>query len=247
MLVIFGDKQAAGIRLHRLAEELVVGDVALRLQPVVLSQQFCEGLEVVLTVHLAGGHPSGVGGVDALLHLLADAFLRCAAVQRVVDAHPVHGEVALLPEVPVAEHLLLQIAHLDVEHRLVQPLGDGLQHLSEELFPAVVALGIFAFAQDAAVHEEERGEERGAVAHDGQQLTDCPSCLVGTYGHIGFHPWSPRADVEQQAAVEEVLFPDLGQLLQLGVDGGLNPFHAANIRKKPQISIFFPEKNINPC
>ena len=247
VLVIFGDKQPRGIRPHRLAEELVVGNVALGLQPVVLAQQLGEGCEVGLALHLAGGHPLGIGIVDAVLHLLADALLRCAAVQRVVDAHPVYGEVALLPEVAVAKHLLRQVAHLEVEHRLVEPLGDGLQHLAVELVATVVALGIMALAQDSAVIEEEWWKERGAVAHNGQHLAHHAAAVVGTYRHIGPHPGRPRTDGKQLAAMEEILFADIGQFLQAGVYGCLDSFHAANIRKKKQIMSFFAEKNINPC
>ena len=53
------------------------------------------------------------------------------AVQRVVNAHPVDREETLLAEAPVTEHLLAQMAHLDVEHPVLQLARQGCEHQSE--------------------------------------------------------------------------------------------------------------------
>ena len=82
--------------LVNLLEELVCGDVALGLQPVVMAQQAHELLEVLVALHLVGDHAALVGVVYAALQGSTDALLGGAGVQGVVNAHPPDGEVAVV-------------------------------------------------------------------------------------------------------------------------------------------------------
>ena len=81
MLMIFGDEQSARIGFGGLDEELVVGDITLWLEPMVLTQQMGKGLEVFVGLYLARSDTTGIGIVDALLHLLVDAFFGRPAME----------------------------------------------------------------------------------------------------------------------------------------------------------------------
>ena len=182
----------------------------------------------------------GIGIVDASLHLLADALFGRAAVERVVDAHPVYGEESVLAEVFVSECFLCDVADLDVERHHVQALGQSVEHLAEEVVLAVCGrsgalsvslwLGIVALAEHAAVHEEERWQHGCPVAHDGQQLAHHAPLFVAADYHVGFHPGRGGTHLHQLSAVEEVALTDGRQFVRLGVYLRLNPFHAAKIQ-----------------
>ena len=113
LAVIFGHKEPARFLFrHEQSEEGIVGDIALRLEDMVLSQQLRERLEVLLRLDHLCRHPALVGTVYAPLHLVGDALLGGVAVQRVVHAHPVDRVEAQLSQLLVAQHLLTQVAHL---------------------------------------------------------------------------------------------------------------------------------------
>ena len=96
-------------------KELVVRNISLWFKPMVLVKEFVKSYKIILTLHRLTGHPTGVCILDVMQHLLCDAFFGCATVKGVVDAHPVNGEELLLAELLVAEHLLTEIAHLNIQ------------------------------------------------------------------------------------------------------------------------------------
>ena len=63
-----------------------------------------------------------------------------------MDAHPVDGEITLLTEVAIAEHLLRQVTELNVKCFPIQFLGDGPDHLSKQVFLALVTFCVISFA-----------------------------------------------------------------------------------------------------
>ena len=86
-------------------------------------------------------------------------------------------------------------------------------------------VGEGTYAQHPAVHEDERGNEGGTVADRCQQLADHPSRFIGTDHHIGLHLGRGGTDEEQLAAVEEVAFLHLRQLVRTAVYDSLYSFH----------------------
>ena len=144
--MIFRDKKSTVIVVHQFSEEQVVGDVATGLQQVMVAQEFREGLEVFIRGDHRCRHPAFMGVIDALLHLLADTLLRGMTVQRVMDAHPVHGVEAVLTQLLIAQHLLTQVADFHIEHPVVQLLQQRGEHLTEQFFAGIATLGIDTFA-----------------------------------------------------------------------------------------------------
>ena len=112
--MIFRHKQSSVAARHHLPEEDVVGDIALRLQDVVVSQQFRESLKVLFCRNHFRCHTLGMGYVDTSLQLFRDALFGSMAVQRVVDAHPVHRVEPQLSQLLVAQHFLTQVTHLNI-------------------------------------------------------------------------------------------------------------------------------------
>ena len=225
MLAGFGDKQLAPVRFAQFDKELAVRDVSFWLKPMVMAQQFVEGLQVLFRFHRLAGHATCVGHLDAVHHLFRNPFLGGLAVQGVVDAHPVDGEIVVVAEVAVAKHLLGEVTDFDVKSFGVQSLRQCCQHLPEKFVLFVVAFGIGTFAHHPAVHEDERGNEGGTVADRCQQLADHPSRFIGTDHHIGLHLGRGGTDEEQLAAVEEVAFLHLRQLVRTAVYDSLYSFH----------------------
>ena len=234
MIVIFGDEQLTLIAVIQVLKELFVRNIPFWLQPIVLAQQLVESLEVGWGVNCLTSHPSGIGILEVMHHLFRDPFLRRMAVQGVVDAHPVDGEILVLPELLVAEHLLRQVADFDVKSFLVQLLGEGSNHLTEKIVPAVGTFGIDAIAQDPTLDEEKRWEKGGAVTHICQQLAQHVAMIVGTDHHIWLHPGGSRTDVEQLSTMEEIAFLQHRHFVWPCVDMYLYSFHATNIRKESE-------------
>ena len=56
-----------------------------------------------------------------------------------MDAHPMHGEIALLAEKPKAEGLLRKVTELNIECLVAHLSGNGLQHLAKQVFLAPFA------------------------------------------------------------------------------------------------------------
>ena len=73
-----------------------------------------------------------------------------------------------MAEVTVCEHLLRQVANFYINRQFVKFVRNGLQHLVEQVFSLEVTLGIFSFAQYAAMHKEKWGQDRSAVTDDGK-------------------------------------------------------------------------------
>ena len=95
------------------------------------SQQLHESTEVFVRLHLVGHDATLVGLVDALQHPFAEAFFRGTGMERVVDTHPAHGEIAAVTELPVTHHLLREVTELYVENPSPHTLGKGTAHDAE--------------------------------------------------------------------------------------------------------------------
>ena len=89
-------------------------------------------------------------------------------VKGIVDAHPMHREIALLTELLMTKCLLGEVTEFDIERLVAHLLGDGLDHLTEEVLLAPFTLSVFTFTHHPTVHEEIRGEDRGTVTDDGE-------------------------------------------------------------------------------
>lgn len=165
--MIFGNEQLASVAVFQIDKELLVRDIPLRLKPMVLVKQIVESLHIFLALYRLANHATAMGQVHTMLHLLGDALLRRPTVERIVDAHPVDVEVTQLAELTIAEHFLTEVTHLDVKRPVVQTAGDGVEHLTKELVPPILAFPIGSFADNAAMHEKEGWKERCAIAHQG--------------------------------------------------------------------------------
>ena len=95
-LVVCRNQYLAHATLHHLAEETVIGDIALGFEPVVTTQQFREGVKLVECFYGLGHDATLLGVDDALQLLFVNALLGCSRMQRVVDVHPAYGEESLL-------------------------------------------------------------------------------------------------------------------------------------------------------
>ena len=160
----------------------------------VLVKQVVESLQIFIVLNSPACNSTGIGQIHSVLHLLGDALLWGTAVEGVVDAHPMDGEIAHLAELTIAEHLLAEVTHLDVERPLVQAAGYGTQHLIEQLVALILTFLVGTFAHNPAMHEEERREDGGTVSDQGQQLAQGLAGIVGTDCHIGLHPRCGRGD-----------------------------------------------------
>jgi hypothetical protein len=164
MVVELSHEELTLVAIFEFVEELVVRNISLWLEPMMLVKEFVESLEVILILYRLTGYPAGVCILNVMQHLLCDAFFGCAAVEGVVDAHPVDGEIVVLAELLVAKHFLREIAKLDVKDFLVEFLSEGHNHLPEELVLTVGTFCIDTVAQYTALDEHEGRQEGCAVS-----------------------------------------------------------------------------------
>lgn len=94
MRVDLGNKHFPFSRLREVGEELLVGNISLRLHYVMTFQQFYECAEVVGRCNYVCGYSSRFGMTYALEHFQRKTFFGSMAVKGVVDAHPVDWEIA---------------------------------------------------------------------------------------------------------------------------------------------------------
>ena len=219
-VAIFGDEESTGFAWQD-SEEVVVGHIAFGLQPVVVAQQARKSQKLIVGRHLLSGHTLGIGILDVLVQTGAQSLFGCVRVKRVVNAHPAHGEKALLAKRLIAEHLLRQVAHFEVEHASAHLAVDGRQHGFEKLFAWIGTFGIDTFTVDAAVHIKIRWKPRRAIAHQCQQLGN--DFAVGVLGgdEIGAMPGRLSAQIEKQPAGEQTARREFfGQFVGAAVDVG---------------------------
>ena len=133
VFTVAGDVESSQAVFLNATKEVFVRDVAFGLQPVVVPEQTHESAQVVVGSHFRGDGIARNGRVESFLQSVADAFLWRVRMQRVVNVDPFDGEVAVLPESLIPEHLLRQVAHLNIEHPPAQPLGNCLQHHGKQL------------------------------------------------------------------------------------------------------------------
>ena len=149
-----------------------------------------------------------------------------------MDAHPMHGEIIVLAELFVGEHLLRKVAELNVKNFLVEFLSEGSHHFTKQLVFSVGTVGIDAFAQHPTLDKHEGWQEGCAVTDHRQQVTQYTSVFIGADRHVGLHPWGSGTDGEQLSAMEEIAFVQWRQLLCTRINMCLYSFHATNILKK---------------
>ena len=163
-------KRAFGALLGEQAEELAVGEVLAQLRGVVALQHAEEGIQVLFRFgRLDVGAQLG-GTVHLAQAFRFDALFGRQAVQRVVHPDPVHGEVAVVPEMLVARQGGVQIPEFDEEAVLQDLVGEVLEHLSEELVGSKAVVKVLACAEHFAPVDNGRREDTRTAADYGQQL-----------------------------------------------------------------------------
>lgn len=149
-------------------------------------------------------------------------------MQGVVNAHPLHGKEAGLPQMLIGKHLLVQIADFYIEHLQLELGSEHTHHLSKQLFAlrGIQMLGIIAFAMYARVHIYKRWKERGPHADYCQQMGQFFSLMVANHRHVGSQARRLFVDTKERLAVEETLSRQWGQSIAVRIDNGCKWFHA---------------------
>ena len=165
-----GAEEQGMARGEQLGKQSLGGKIATELEREETAQHAVELAELGEVLNNAD-LDTGLGDAFyAVLYLLAETLLGGTGVKRVVNSHPVNGEIALLTKVTIAEHLPGEMTELYVETQLAPELArQGGEHLFEELF-LVFIFHIFAFTIDAALSEEIGRNERSATAQGSQQM-----------------------------------------------------------------------------
>ena len=236
LLVPAGDEQPAVLTLAHLPEHALGRQVASHLKRHVAVKHAVERAELVVVGHTAEFHTLFARMGNAGLHLLVEPFLGGHGMERVVHFHPVHGKEASLAKVFVAEHLLRQVAQLDIQAALApHAVGDAVEHHGEHLF-AVDALFVLSLAIDAPLGKQIGGHERTAAPQRAQHVGHHTALLLGN-GHKRREPRCHLANAEQLGTVEEIDARHLRQLFALGDDVHLN--HPAKIINLFKMCNFF--------
>ena len=132
-----------------------------------------------------------------------------------MDFHPLNGEIAIVAKNPVAEHLMTQVAELDVQtHPSAQLPCDGFQHEFEELI-LILSFRIFAFTIYPTLRKQIRRDQGSATAKRGKHVGN-----NGVTSSYNDHIWQLSRclldDTEEIGAMEETGTGHVGQFLALG-------------------------------
>lgn len=104
----------------------------------------------------------------------------------VVDAHPMDGEIVVSAQLAVSEHLLAEMAQLDVEYAAMKLPCKCPDGFGEKKSGVMSVSDIFTFAHDAAVSIYIRWKNRSPLSDNGQQMAHNTTVRRPDYGHVRF-------------------------------------------------------------
>ena len=153
------------------------------------------------------------GIAQPFLHLVADAVLCRFAVQRVVYAHPRHGEISSTAQLPISEHLRREVAQFDIERPQFHLLSNGSNHTTKDflLLDLVESLVVCTLTIDSAMPIDEWRNPCAPCPHHSQQACHDSVVLVLGKHHIRGMSWCLLVDEKQLPAMEKILTCPLWQ------------------------------------
>lgn len=201
----------------------------MELCAVVGAQNLIISLDLFLGLSLADAQPGAFASQNIVGGAVGEAFLWMLAVQRVVNLHPLYGEVAVLAKRAVAKHLLGDVADFNVQAELAVQIMRQCRNQQVKQVGFFVFLGIHPLAVDVGLGEQIGWHHASPAAQCGQQVGTHVAVFVGGHGHIRPHSRCLLNDGEQRPAVEEVGLIEQGQVLAVRDDMYFKVVHAAKI------------------